>query len=153
MKFAIRPLLFIAATAAAQVPKPPVGVPADAKHFNGKWYKVVPDKVPWHTAKQKAAAMRGQLAVVPDEATWDFLKNLTPASVWLGATDEKTEGVWEWADGTPFKFTAWWDKQPDNTSGEEHYIATWEKKWNDVPKSGAFGQYKVTGYIVEWRDK
>ena len=34
-------------------PKPPVGVPAEAKLFNGKWYKVCLEKISWKKAKQK----------------------------------------------------------------------------------------------------
>jgi len=82
--------------------KPPVGIPADATLFNGKWYRVYIERVPWTRAKEKCKGLGGQLAVVPDEQTWDFLKSRSPAALWLGGTDEETEGVWKWVDGTSF---------------------------------------------------
>ena len=142
-------------TAFAQAPatKPPIGVPADAKPFNGKWYRVYLEKVPWHRAREKCTALGGQLAIVPDEPTWEFLTNLSPAILWLGATDERTEGVWLWVDGTPMTFTAWHDRQPDNMGGNEHYIVSYQKRWNDVPKHGNFGPYHAGGFICEWKAK
>src|SRR4051812_1339986 len=77
--------------------KPPVGIPLDAKHFNGKWYRVYTEKLGWKRANQRCKALGGQLAVVPDEATHAFIKQLAGGiAVWLGATDEKVENAWEW---------------------------------------------------------
>lgn len=130
-------------------PKPPVGVARDAKLFNGKWYKVIFEKVSWTTARDKCRAAGGQLVVIPDEVTWTFVKTLSPATLWLGATDEKIEGVWEWIDGTPMTFTAWQSWEPDNTSTKEHYLLLHKGGWCDVVKAD---QYSV-GYICEWKAK
>lgn len=138
-------------TSAAANPKRPLGVPADAKPFNGRWYKVVLEKKSWHAARDKCKEMSGQLVTVPDAATWEFVEALTPASVWLGATDEKTEGVWVWVDGTPVDFKAWYPGQPDN-SGGEHYTATYKSQWADIPKGGTVGTLlQVQGFICEWK--
>lgn len=153
---AILCLLLSALCALAQTPQPvhpkrPLGVPADAKPFNWRWYKVYLEKKSWHAARDKCKELGGQLVTVPDAATWEFVKTLTPASVWMGATDEKSEGVWEWADGSAIIFTSWYPGQPDNAAGQEHYIAMWQAKWNDVPRSGAFGNNQVVGFICEWK--
>ncbi|OYW27236.1 MAG: hypothetical protein B7Z47_06850, partial [Chthoniobacter sp. 12-60-6] len=58
-----------------KAPKPPIGVPAAAKLFNGKWYHVYLEKVDWARAKAKCQAAGGQLVVIPDAATWDFVKS------------------------------------------------------------------------------
>jgi hypothetical protein len=50
-------------------------------------------------------------------------------------------------------FTAWMHGQPDNTGGNENYIAIHKQEWNDVPKHGHFGAFHVVGYICEWKDK
>lgn len=152
MKAALLSLLALCAVAQAD-PKPPIGVPADARAFNGKWYKVVLEKLTWPAAKQKAEQSGGRLAVIPDEATWGFVKSLSKAPLWLGATDEKTEAEWVWVDGSKMEFTSWYKGQPDNAGGNEHYLATHEGAWNDVPKSGVFGQYKVAGFVCEWVSK
>src|SRR5687768_12608225 len=79
-------------------PKPPLTAPKDAKLFNWKWYAVFQDKVSWQVARDKCARMGGQLVVIPDKATWDFVKKLSTTKVWMGATDEKVEGEWVWVD-------------------------------------------------------
>ena len=136
-------------------PKPPVGVPADAKFFNGKWYRVYSEKLPWNRAAEKCRALGGSLVKVPDEATWVFLKSLCQrAALWIGATDEKTEGIWLWPDGTPVTYAPWWRGQPDNARGIEHYVSTYLGEWNGVPKSGEFVPRQfVVGYICEWAPK
>jgi hypothetical protein len=134
-------------------PKRPLGVPADASHFKGRWYKVILQKKSWSAARDKCKDMGGRLACIPDAATWEFVRALTPATVWLGATDEATEGVWKWLDGTPVAVqpAPWYQSQPDNALGAEHFLSTYKGQWNDAPKSGEFnpGQF-VVGFICEW---
>jgi len=141
----------MAQLSAPGAPKPPVGVPADAKLFNGKWYKVIFEKISWTAAKDKCRTMGGQLVIIPDEVTWVFVRALYPGTVrvWFGATDEKTEGLWVWIDGSPVTFTAWSPQQPDNTRGNEHYLSSRNNAWNDVPK----GDPNISGFICEWKDK
>ncbi len=145
------------ATAQLSTPekKPPVGIPSDAKLFNGKWYRVYLERTSWANARQKCTALRGQLVVITDEPTWEFVNALTQgAALWLGATDEQTEGVWKWVDGTPVTLKPWFQGQPDNARGVENYLATYKNLWNDAPKAGEFMPRQfVVGYICEWKDK
>jgi len=131
--------------------RPPVGVPPDSQHFNGKWYRVYLEKVGWKRAREKCAALHGQLAIVPDEPTHAFLKQLANGlHLWLGATDEKIEGLWVWVDGTPMKFTAWAENSPDNANKNEHYLEMHSVgKWNDNRENAS----DVVGYICEWKGK
>lgn len=135
--------------------KPPVGIPADAKLFNAKWYRVYLERMSWPNARQKCAAVGGQLAVIPDQPTWEFIKTLTQgASLWLVATDEQTEGVWKWIDGTPVTLKPWLQGQPDNHKGNDNYLSIYQNNWNDTPKDGEFMKRQfVVGYICEWKDK
>ena len=132
-------------------PKPPIGVPADAKHFNGKWYKVVLEKKTWHAARDKCKSMGGQLATIPDAPTWEFVKGLLSGGgkVWLGATDEATEGKWLWSDGTQLTFTDWLPTEPNNFGGKEHYLASDGKPWNDLPKEPAINHSVIVGFLCE----
>ena len=61
----------------------------------------------------------GDLASVPSSATNDFLRKLTAVPgaefVWLGG--EKTGGVWQWSDGTPWGYDAWDKDKPSAGSG------------------------------------
>jgi len=134
-------------------PKPPIGVPADAKFFNGKWYRVYLEKLPWPMARDNCKALGGQLVVVPDAATWAFVKDLSEgAGLWLGATDEVTTGVWKWVDGSAVKFSVWFKNQPDNAGGKEHYLVTYKGEWADVQKSGAVANgFQTQGFLCEWK--
>jgi hypothetical protein len=151
-------LLLIAVNITGQQPtspRPPIGAPANAKFFHGKWYAVVLDKLDWHRAKTKCEERAGQLAVIHDEPTWAFIKSLTKASVWLGATDEKIEGEWVWVDGRPMTFTAWDAKQPDNVRNNQHYLVMWRGSvWQDIGKKwDAYTPMPTVGYICEWKSK
>jgi hypothetical protein len=140
-----------AQTPAPAVPKRPLGVPADAKHFNGRWYKVVLEKKSWHAARDKCKEMGGQLVTVPDAATWEFVKGLGAGRLlWIGATDEVTARQWLWVDGSRVVFSAWTQGQPDNRNGTEHY-AIMGKTWADVERDQKSGQWAVVGFICEWR--
>jgi hypothetical protein len=157
MKHALRTfsflLLALLCPASAQSPvqpKPPVGIPAEARLHNGKWYQVYLVKGGWKRAREKCQKLGGQLAIIPDASTQAFIKDIAQGlQLWLGATDEKVEKRWLWVDGTPVKFTAWADRQPDNTDGIENYLQTFDKdsRWNDGAEDDRF----VVGFICEWR--
>ncbi len=149
-----------ACMAAAQQPtpakKPPAGVPADAKFFNGKWYLVYLERASWTDSKQRCVTLGGQLAVVANVETWRFIKSLAQnAKLWIGATDEHAQNVWKWVDDTPFTFAAWLPGQPDHWwGGKEHYVHTSGDGWNDAQDNGQVDRNNhVAGFICEWKDK
>ena len=139
----------VSALAQQPTPKPPVGIPADAKHFNGKWYRVYLEQTTWPLAREKCRALGGQLAITPDEPTHAFLKDIKPdVGLWLGATDEKLEGVWQWADGSEMKFKAWAHGEPDGLRSE-NYLMLFRGSWGDHSN----GRPRVIGFICEWKAK
>jgi hypothetical protein len=147
---ALVPRPVVTTTTASSTGKPPVGMPDDAVPFNGKWYRFYPEHPTWHAARDKCAKAGGMLAVVPDQATWDFLKGMIGNRwVWLGATDEKSEGNWVWVDGTPLTFKKWQKDEPNNTGAKQHYLRVASKGWRDDEKQDP----DVVGYICEWRPR
>lgn len=130
-------------------PKPPLGVPADARQFNGKWYRVYLEKGGWRQARDRCRVLGGQLVVVHDEPTHVFINELAQGiPLWLGATDGKIEGVWEWVDGTRMSFKAWGDRQPGG-GRKEDFMSIWNGRWHDAYESDD----KVVGFICEWLHK
>jgi Lectin C-type domain len=150
-------LAFIAASSApAQFPerprKPPVGVPNDATLFNGKWYRTYLEKTTWKRAQEKCRTLGGQLACVPDAPTQVFLAKFGKGvELWIGATDEKVEGLWVWVDGTEVKYKRGWGGQPPNGGRAENYAALSRSKghyWFSAPND-----WPCVGFICEWKDK
>jgi hypothetical protein len=131
-----------------RIRKPPVGVPGDATYFDGRWYRVYLDQTPWPQARDKCRTLGGQLAVVPNEPTHLFIRELVDDRIlWLGGF-KKTEGLWEWVDGSPFKFKGWVEGEPNEGLGFKA-ITTWRGGWGDNdPK-----ERHVVGYVCEWKDK
>ncbi|MEZ0387492.1 MAG: lectin-like protein [Verrucomicrobium sp.] len=164
MKLLIAMILLFSCGNAQQVicqvpasPRPPFKAPADAKFINGRWFAAIMEKLDWNRAKSKCEALGGRLAIIRDEDTWKKILTLTPSTVWLGATDSKTEGQWRWVDDSLVTFTVWVPGQPDNQYGIEHYLSTWKGGWNDRVRewdAGASGHDNpVVGYICEWPAK
>ena len=58
--------------------------------------------------------------------------------VWIGATDRKREGFWEWTDCSPFNFTGWALGEPsqvllENKNCAELYRSEKHHKgWSDL---------------------
>ena len=140
----------LAARAAEQstLRKPPIGVPSDTTYFNGKWYRIYLDQAAWPQARHKCKTLGGQLAIVPDEPTHLFIRELVDNRIlWLGGF-KKTDGLWAWVDGSPFKFKGWVSGEPNEGPGFKA-IATWNGGWGDnEPKDR-----RVVGYVCEWKDK
>jgi hypothetical protein len=132
--------------------RPPVGVPADAVHFNGKWYRIYHERGTWKRSRERCVVLGGQLAIIPDEPTQTFIKNLAAGlPFWLGATDEKTRGLWQWIDGQPMKYKAWDQGQPNQGHPKERYLVMDKSGlWHDYIEGADHG---VVGFICEWRGK
>jgi hypothetical protein len=124
--------------------------PAEAKSFNGKKYLVYEDRCSWKTARERCKQLGGQLVVIHDKATQEFITTLANGrSVWLGATDEVKEGRWVWVDGTEMDFRHFHKGEPNNANNKEH-MAVMTKggggRWSDVR------ELNETNYVCEWPD-
>ena len=136
----------------------------------GKFYRAVNSSVDWHTARDNAAAaslngVSGQLVRIDSAFENETVRNLANSmgTAWIGATDETTEGQWNWLDGTTESELFWsgsesgsaqgglynnWisSQQPNNTGGTQHYgtIGGNTGQWYDNESS------TNTGYVIEW---
>jgi len=139
------------AAAPATQPAAEAGRPADAVSFNGHSYKIFDEELTFHEAKKRCEVMGGYLACIETKEEQDFIAKLADGVyLYLGATDEENEGEWKWVNGSPWKFTAWYEGQPNNYGDDEHYLATYDDgDWVDVAAEGS-GFWMPTGYICEW---
>jgi hypothetical protein len=130
--------------------------PADAREFQGKYYKLFPQQLSWHEASRRCQQMGGHLAVATNEAQNRFLARLVSENgldaAWLGATDEQIEGRWIWIDGSPMRYSNWdpVGRQPNNKHGREHYLVLWvshDGKCSDQPTDSIA---LSPGFICQW---
>jgi len=127
-------------------------VPADAVVLGDRSFKIFREDISWHEAKQRCEAMGGRLAVVKDSETREFLQQLKGGQrLWLGATDEHSEGDWRWLDGSAVESDGWAGNQPFNLMGLEHYMEMGPKgTFNDVAVGGPTEKFRINGFICEW---
>ncbi len=130
-----------------------IQIPDDAVEYNGHYYKAYVDRISWFGAKSACESMGGHLATITDvnEDVFVFeLAKITGYTCWIGGTDEKQEGVWEWITGEPWVYE---HSGFDNCRGIQHYLViNYEPdgRWDD--QSAYHGQSTCCtgGYICEW---
>lgn len=119
-------------------------------------YTLVDDKpYTWHEARIKAEQLGGHLAALTtleeNYIVFDKL-NLRGVNVWLGATDEGSEGRWRWVTGEPWSYTNWGAHGNDNANKQEHYLhfhGQFEGQWNDHTNFHA----NILGFVLEVKTK
>ena len=117
-------------------------------------YRLFREKKAWLEAEQHCNSQGGHLAAVTNQEIHNYV-NGKNAPVWVGGTDEGTEGRWRWSDCSTWRFEQWKveifglgfvAKQPDNgpqwpaPSMPEHCLQLRHKtrigvnddKWYDV---------------------
>ena len=99
----------------------------------------------WTSAEAFAVQLGGHLASIGDQAENDWvLQNFgnlggSDRRLWIGFTDQASEGTWAWTDGTPASYTNWNAGEPNNSSSTEHYAEMLGSngRWNDLNNAGA----------------
>jgi Ca2+-binding RTX toxin-like protein len=90
--------------------------------YNGSKY-LLTDTVTWQQAQSQAQSLGGNLVTVNDQAEQDWLVTTFGGSenLWIGFTDEVTEGEFKWASGETSTYTNWYPDEP-NDAGNEDYV-------------------------------
>jgi len=101
--------------------------------LNGKRYFCSLGPANWTAARIRCEQLGGNLAVVETAEENRFLSTLLNGqTAWIGATDEKIEGHFEWIDGQPVIFSNWLPGQPNNSGGDEDHVELLpDGGWND----------------------
>jgi hypothetical protein len=95
----------------------------------------------WLDAVAYAPRLGGYLATIDSQAEQDFVAALAASSLpggsaaWIGLNDRKTEGAFEWVEGSPASYSNWFPEEPNNI-GDEDCVELWVGsnaggKWND----------------------
>uniref|UniRef100_A0A8C5AZ87 C-type lectin domain-containing protein n=1 Tax=Gadus morhua TaxID=8049 RepID=A0A8C5AZ87_GADMO len=67
--------------------------------FGCKCYRVTREWGSWNKHRKRCVSKGADLVVVDSKEEMDFISGY-PEIFWLGATDDASEGMWRWVDGT-----------------------------------------------------
>ena len=83
--------------------------------------------------------MGGNLTSIHSGEENDFVKSLAYYSdnTWIGGSDARHEGNWEWTDGSTWDYEYWLSDQPDGGSQDSLAMDTSDSygRWRDLPES------------------
>ena len=94
----------------------------------------------WSAAEEFCVSKGGHLASVASPSDVQKMKDFVTSSVpekvtvWLGGTDEATEGEWAWSDGSKWSAEYW---RPDWPRGGPHWNCMYSSR--DYAKNGSWG--------------
>jgi hypothetical protein len=114
-------------------------------------YKLVAPGQPWVVAERDCEADGAHLVVIDDAAEQTYLTSLAAATttdngstnqlLWLGLTDQASEGSFAWVTGASVSLTHWSDGEPNNSFGgiEDCAEIRGSGDWNDDHCSARLG--------------
>jgi hypothetical protein len=139
---------------------------------NGHSYELVTNPYPyltWQEARTAAQSIGAgwDLATITSSDERSFvISSVLPVSnnsrdeYWLGATDQVTEGTWQWVTNEPFSYTDWHTilaSEPDGGTSENYLaidfrlnnmnVGVWG--WNDIGAHGAIGFVAESATVPE----
>ena len=100
---------------------------------NSKYYCSDGSDFTFAQAKNLSAAAGGHLVTINDDAENEFVRSVIGASnVWIGYTDENSEGDFYWLNGETSSYTNWKSWAPDGGSSQ-NYTVLYKNggEWND----------------------
>jgi len=108
-------------------------------------------------SKCKSLHPAAHLASVTSQEEQDLIEsNIKGGRAWIGGTDERSQGVWEWTDGSPWGYENWRKpSEPNNLFGNEDCTIIWGRagKWFDVRCEGFFEAGYVCSYNLNDIDR
>ncbi|XP_071263136.1 CD209 antigen-like protein E isoform X3 [Salvelinus alpinus] len=84
--------------------------------FESCWYFVSTKRKTWSESRMDCLERGADLVIINSREEQRFLFSLNKG-VWIGLTDNKTEGSWKWVDGTPLNTSYWGSNQPSKAGG------------------------------------
>lgn len=137
-----------------------IKIDKDTYIYKNKIYKVFKEPKTWKEAQAYCESIGGNLAMPKTEEYSNFIVSIATQynlqGLWLGTTDEETEGVWKWVDGTFMVYSNWNTGEPNNLTTPtrpegEDYLETYTNnnagKWNDLPNDAVS---QISGFICEF---
>ncbi|XP_026103832.1 perlucin-like protein [Carassius auratus] len=123
--------------------KYPPGFGKDQCSDNPKWityshssYYISSEWKNWTDSRQDCLQRGADLVIINNREEQEFITTITSGNiVWIGLTDNNTEGVWKWVDGSTLTsriWSFWRPNEPNSNVGDED-CAVSLYNWADYP--------------------
>jgi glucose/arabinose dehydrogenase len=103
--------------------------------YNGKEYVLTSTALSWDAAQAEAQQLRGNLVTINDAAEETWLKQTfgDAEEFWIGITDRRVEGQFEWVNGEAVSYTNWAPGEPNNDGNQDYGAMNYgaSKQWDD----------------------
>lgn len=132
--------------------------PVSWRAFQSNCYFPLNDNQTWHESERNCSGMSSHLVTINTEAEQNFVTQLLDEqfSYFLGLSDEKVEGQWQWVDKTPFNpnMVFWKVGEPNDYMEEDCVVLVYDQDkwvWNDFPCHFEMGRIcKLPGATFDW---
>lgn len=132
--------------------------PVSWRAFQSNCYFPLNDNQTWHESERNCSGMNSHLVTINTEAEQNFVTQLLDKqfSYFLGLSDEKEEGQWQWVDKTPFNpnMVFWKVGEPNDYMEEDCVVLVYDQDkwvWNDFPCHFEMGRIcKLPGATFDW---
>ena len=106
--------------------------------YNGSKYLLTGPGT-WQQAQAQAQSLGGNLVTINNQAEQDWLVSTfgVTEDLWIGFTDEVTEGQYKWASSETSTYTNWSPGEPNNSENEDYVEIIGNGKWNDLPSTSS----------------
>ncbi|XP_067354857.1 CD209 antigen-like protein C [Channa argus] len=106
-------------------------------YFNNSFYYISSRTESWKDSRKDCQQRDADLVIINSKEEQKLLIQLGK-DVWIGLSDQETEGAWKWVDGTVLTTSYWGINEPNSHEGKEEdcgEIKFYEKgnSWNDKP--------------------
>ncbi len=108
----------------------------------GSSYQLTSESLSWTDAEAEAIALGGHLVAINDSTEQALLVALFGGveNLWIGFTDQASEGNFSWTNGDSVTFTNWNPGEPNDGIGGEDFTAmnfSAPGGWNDENDTGS----------------
>lgn len=129
----------------------------------GHKYQRIDQDLTWFGARDYCKTHNGYLVTITDQKENDFILKNFPVgqfgkwhSYWLGASDVKIQGKWQWATTTEtFSYSNWASEEPQLANGQYVYLnhtagsGSTDAKWHVGDGNATLPEYGPA-FICEW---
>ena len=98
---------------------------------DGHYYKVPGEEKNWDDAQRTCSSDGANLPIISDDLTRGVVLRLMPAGGWIGAFDQRQEGVWKTPNMDNLLYAKWAKGEPNNKGNADCAFQGSDGLWND----------------------